>query len=175
MAFALKKNNFGGAVTEYRAAIKLAADPQQRAMLHTFLGDLLAEPGDNSNVKAAILEYQRAIEINCYGWAHNNLGLIWTSEGKNDDAIVEFEKATICEPKDENIQEKPGARAATKGSKCDNDRPGKPVAHRHSVFNALSNRPRRLKCGRRWRGMIVNAIANDAVCSSSIPDARVAI
>jgi tetratricopeptide (TPR) repeat protein len=104
LAFALKKNNFEGAVTEYRAAIKLAADPQQRAMLHTFLGDLLAEPGENSNVKAAILEYQRAIEINCYGWAHNNLGLIWTSEGKNDDAIVEFEKATICEPKDETFR-----------------------------------------------------------------------
>ena len=43
LAFALRQRSFGAAVTEYRAAIKLATDPQQRAMLHTFLGDFLRE------------------------------------------------------------------------------------------------------------------------------------
>lgn len=104
LAFALRKSNFDESVNEYRMAITLAADPRQRATLHTFLGDLLREPGENTNITAAILEYQNAIEINCYSWAHHNLGLIWKSQGKNDDAIAEFEKATICDPKDETLR-----------------------------------------------------------------------
>jgi tetratricopeptide (TPR) repeat protein len=100
LAFALRQRSFGAAVTEYRAAIKLATDPQQRAMLHTFLGDFLRETGENGNIEAAILEYRHAIEINCYSWAHNNLGSIWRSRGKINDAIAAFAKATTCEPKD---------------------------------------------------------------------------
>ena len=105
LAYALRHRSFDAAVTEYRAAIKLAADPKQRAMLHTFLGDFLRETGENSNLAAAILEYQHAIEINCYSWAHNNLGLIWRSQGKINDAIAEFDKATTCAPGDETFRE----------------------------------------------------------------------
>ncbi len=52
-------------VSEYREAIRLATqDPEQRAMLHTFLGDTLrARAGGSANLEGAILEYQRAIEI----------------------------------------------------------------------------------------------------------------
>ena len=58
LAFALRKSNFDESVNEYRMAITLAADPRQRATLHTFLGDMLREPGENTNITAAILEYQ---------------------------------------------------------------------------------------------------------------------
>jgi Flp pilus assembly protein TadD len=105
LAFALRQRSFGAAVSEYRAAIKLATDPQQRAMLHTFLGDFLRETGENGNIEAAILEYRQAIEINCYSWAHNNLGLISRSRSKIADAIAEFAKATTCEPKNKIFEE----------------------------------------------------------------------
>jgi tetratricopeptide (TPR) repeat protein len=104
LAFALKQRNFDEAVTEFRAAINLAIDPEHRAALHTFLGDFLRETGGDGNLEAAIAEYRHAIEINCYGWAHNNLGLVWSNQGKNDDAIAEFEKATICDPKDDTFR-----------------------------------------------------------------------
>jgi tetratricopeptide (TPR) repeat protein len=103
LAFALKKSNFDESVNEYRMAVTLSKDPRQRAMLHTFLGDLFNDSGPNTNFTAAILEYQNAIEIDCYGWAHHNLGQIWKSQGKNDDAIIEFEKAKICDPKDMSL------------------------------------------------------------------------
>jgi tetratricopeptide (TPR) repeat protein len=103
LAFALKQSNFDAAVSEFREAIRLATDPQQRAMLHTFLGDTLRD-GGSANLEAAILEYQRAIEINCYSWAHNNLGRIWQSQGRINDAIAEFAEATTCEPKDETFK-----------------------------------------------------------------------
>ncbi len=92
------------AITEYRTAIKLAIDPTQRAALHTFLGeflwDLWERAGKNGDLAPAIAEYRQAIEINCYSFAHNNLGAIWEKQGKIQDAIVEYEKAKSCEPKD---------------------------------------------------------------------------
>lgn len=105
LAFALRQRSSDAAVSEYRAAIKLATDPQQRAMLYTFLGDFLRETGENDNIEAAILEYRQAIDIKCYSWAHNNLGLIWRSRGKIADAIAEFTKATTCEPNDKIFEE----------------------------------------------------------------------
>jgi tetratricopeptide (TPR) repeat protein len=74
-------------------------------MLHTFLGDFLRETGENDAIEAAILEYRQAIDINCYSWAHNNLGLIWRSRGRIADAIAEFTKATTCEPNDKIFEE----------------------------------------------------------------------
>ena len=74
---------------------------EQRAALHTFLGDFLLEAtGGKNNHEAAIAEYRQAIAISCYSWAHNNLGLIWEKQGKIQDAISEFELARSCEPKD---------------------------------------------------------------------------
>ena len=105
LAFALGQSNFDAAVSEFRAAIRLATDPKQRAMLHTFLGDFLRDTGGSANLEAAILEYQRAIEINCYSWAQNNLGQIWRSQGRSNDAIAEFAEATTCEPKDKTFKE----------------------------------------------------------------------
>ena len=55
------------------------------------------------NLDEAVLEYRRAIELSCYGWAHHNLGLIHWRQGKNDDAIVEFQKATACDPEDKTL------------------------------------------------------------------------
>ena len=69
-------------------------------MLHTFLGDLLRDNRREQEPAKPLLEYRHAIETDCYGWAHNNLGQIWR-QGKNNDAITEFEKATTCDPKDE--------------------------------------------------------------------------
>jgi superkiller protein 3 len=88
------------AITEYRTAIKLAPGPKQQAELHTFLGDFLRDFGESGNLEPAIAEYQQAIGINCYSWAHNNLGAIWEKQGKIQDAIAEYEKAKSCEPKD---------------------------------------------------------------------------
>lgn len=88
------------AIAEYRTAIKLTIDPEQRAMLHTFLGDFLRLTRENDNFEPAIAEYQQAIEINCYSWAHNNLGFIWEEQDKVQDAIAEYEKAMSCEPND---------------------------------------------------------------------------
>ena len=101
LAYALAKQKPDEAVNEYRAAIKFAIDPEQRAALHTFLGDFLLEAtGGKNNHEAAIAEYRQAIAISCYSWAHNNLGLIWEKQGKIQDAISEFELARSCEPKD---------------------------------------------------------------------------
>jgi tetratricopeptide (TPR) repeat protein len=100
LAFALSQSNFDEAVAEYRTAIKLAIDPKQRAELHTFLGDFLWEQaGKDGDLEPAIAEYRQAIEINCYSWAHNNLGTIWEKQSKIHDAIAEYEKAMRCEPK----------------------------------------------------------------------------
>lgn len=108
LAFALRQRHLDEAiaeyrdeaVAEYREAIKFATDPKQRAMLHTFLGDFLRDTGGDGNLEPAIAEYRHAIEINCYGWAHNNLGLIWEKQDKIHDAIAEYEKAVSCEPND---------------------------------------------------------------------------
>lgn len=105
LAFALRQRNLDEAVSEYRAVIKLATDPKQRAMLHTSLGDFLRDTGENGNLEAAIAEYRHAIEINCYGWAHNNLGSIWRSRGRIDDAIAEFGEATTCDPEEKTFKE----------------------------------------------------------------------
>ena len=102
-----KHRKFDAAETEYRAAIELATDTKQLAMLHTYLGDVLRDKaGENGNLDEAVLEYRRAIAISrCYSWAHYNLGLIWRGQGKINDAIAEFDKATTCEPKDETFEE----------------------------------------------------------------------
>ena len=78
-------------------------------MLRTSLGDVLwGKAGGNGNLEATILEYQRAIAIvhpDCYSWAHYNLGLIWRGQGKINNAIAEFDKATTCDPKDETFKD----------------------------------------------------------------------
>lgn len=117
LAFALQRQrNFDAAATEYRGAIKVAEnpkkiekDPKKLAMLHTFLGDVLWETAvENGSLDEAAQEYRRAIRIivpDCYGWAHNNLGLIWRKQGKMNNAITEFDKAAACDPKDETFRE----------------------------------------------------------------------
>lgn len=96
-------------ITEYRAAIKLAIDPTQRAALHTFLGDFLKDlwlkAGNNDDLESAIAEYRQAIEISCYGWAHNNLGSIWEKQSNIEDAVAEYRKAKSCEPKEPTFEE----------------------------------------------------------------------
>jgi tetratricopeptide (TPR) repeat protein len=92
------------AITEYRAAIKFAVDPKQRAELHTFLGDFLRDYGEDGNLEPAIAEYKQAIAIHCYGWAHNNLGAIWRRQGKIRDGIDEFYQAAICDPKEDRFK-----------------------------------------------------------------------
>jgi tetratricopeptide (TPR) repeat protein len=105
LAYALNSQGlFDAAETEYRAAIDLAAATKQLAILHTYLGDVLRnKAGVTGNLDEAVLEYRRAIELSCYGWAHHNLGLIHWRQGKNDDAIVEFQKATACDPEDKTL------------------------------------------------------------------------
>lgn len=93
------------AIAEYRTAIELATGSEQRAMLHTFLGDFLRDFREDGNFEPAIAEYQQAIEIHRYSWAHNNLGLIWEKQGKIHDAIAEFEKAASFEPKESAFEE----------------------------------------------------------------------
>jgi tetratricopeptide (TPR) repeat protein len=106
LAYALnEQEQFDAAETEYRAAIELATATKQLALLHAYLGDVLRKKGrETGNFDEAVLEYRRAIELSCYGWAHHNLGLVWKSQGRTDDAIAEFEKATACDPKDETLR-----------------------------------------------------------------------
>lgn len=115
LGFALQKQqSFDAAIAEYRAAIEQAKDPEQLAMLHTFLGDVLVEQkkaGRNDNVDDAILEYRRAVEIiypRCYSWAHHNLGLIWYEQRKIAPAIAEFRNAADCDQ--EKNQENPAIK-----------------------------------------------------------------
>jgi len=103
LAYALQRQrNFNAAANEYRAAITHATNAKQRAMLHTFIGDVLrATAGENGNLDEAVQGYRNAIEIvypDCYGWAHHNLGRIRQDQGKMNDAIAEFDKAATCEP-----------------------------------------------------------------------------
>lgn len=107
LAYALqKKGSFGEALTEYRAAIRYTTDEEQLATLHSKIGDLFRErPGENDQLENAIAEYRRAIEINDYSWAHHNLGLIWRSQGKIDDAIAEFRNAIRLDGKNETMME----------------------------------------------------------------------
>jgi tetratricopeptide (TPR) repeat protein len=70
-------------------------------MLYTSIGDALRDrAGKNGNLDAAIVEYRNAIAINCFSWAHNNLGFIWEKQDKIQDAIAEYEKAMSCDPND---------------------------------------------------------------------------
>jgi tetratricopeptide (TPR) repeat protein len=108
LAFALqRKHSFDAALTEYRAAIDCTTDKEQLVMLHTSLGDVLREKaGENDDLEDAIAEYRRAIEIDQrYGWAHNNLGLVWRDRGKIDDAIAEFRNARHFDPENETMKE----------------------------------------------------------------------
>jgi tetratricopeptide (TPR) repeat protein len=107
LAYSLQEQgNFDDALTEYRTAIGYTTDKEQIATLHTKIGDLFRnQPGENDHIENAIAEYQRAIEINDYNWAHHNLGLIWRSQGKIDDAIAEFRNATRLGEKNETIKE----------------------------------------------------------------------
>lgn len=102
LAYALQaQSKFGDAVNEYRAAIEHARNAKDRAMLYTSIGDALRDQaGENGNFDAAIAEYRRAIDINCFSWAHNNLGVIWEKQDKIQDAIAEYEKAMSCKPDD---------------------------------------------------------------------------
>ncbi len=100
LAYALQHYDSDASLTEYRAAIEHTTDTKQLAMLRTSLGDVLSKTPGEHNLEAAILEYQRAVAIinpKCYGWAHNNLGLIWRNQGKTNDAIAEFRKAVDCD------------------------------------------------------------------------------
>ena len=90
-------------ITEFRAAIKRAADPKQRAVLHTFLGDFLRDYSGDGNLEPAIAEYKQAIAIYCYGWAHYKLGDIWRGQKKIRDGIDEFYQAAICDPKEDQF------------------------------------------------------------------------
>lgn len=102
LASALQKQfKFDAAIDEYRAAIVYATNVRDRAMLHTYVGDVLRDQaGENGNLEPAIAEYQQAIAIDCYGWAHNNLGRLWRGQGKIRDGIDEFYQAAICDPKE---------------------------------------------------------------------------
>ena len=102
LAYALQsQSKFDDAVNEYRAAIEHATNAKDRAMLYTSIGDALRDrAGKNGNLDAAIVEYRNAIAINCFSWAHNNLGFIWEKQDKIQDAIAEYEKAMSCDPND---------------------------------------------------------------------------
>lgn len=102
LASALQKQDmFDAAIDEYRAAVAHATNDRDRAMLHTYVGDVLRDQaGKDGNLEPAIAEYQLAIAINCYGWAHNNLGVLWRRQGKIRDGIDEFYQAAICDPKE---------------------------------------------------------------------------
>jgi superkiller protein 3 len=106
LAHALRmQREFDASETEYRAAIELATDTKQLAILHTYLGSVLWDKaGKNGNLDEAVLEYRRAIELSCYGWAHYNLGEVWRGQGKIKDALAQFDKASTCEPKDETLE-----------------------------------------------------------------------
>jgi tetratricopeptide (TPR) repeat protein len=100
-----KENKFDAAVNEYRAALVHATNAKDRAMLHTYVGDVLRDQaGNNGNLEPAIAEYQQAIAINCYGWAHYNLGRIWRGQGKIREGIDEFYQAAICDPKEADFR-----------------------------------------------------------------------
>jgi tetratricopeptide (TPR) repeat protein len=110
LAYALQRQrNFNAAANEYRAAITHATNAKQRAMLHTFIGDVLeANKGEYGNIDEAVQEYRNAVEIvypDCYGWAHHNLGRIRQDQGKMNDAIAEFDKAATCEPENPTFRD----------------------------------------------------------------------
>jgi len=103
LAYALQRqHNFNAAANEYRAAITHATNAKQRAMLHTFVGDVLrANRGENGYLDEAAREYRNAIETvypDCYGWAHHNLGRVRQEQGRMSDALAELDRAAACEP-----------------------------------------------------------------------------
>lgn len=100
LAYALKtQRRFEEAIDEYRAAIVYATSGRNRAMLYTSVGDVLREQaGKSGDLEPAIAEYRRAADIDCYGWAHNNLGLVLEDQGKVQDAATEYEMAMSCGP-----------------------------------------------------------------------------
>lgn len=97
------RNRFDEAVAEYRFAIERTTDPWQRAQLYTFVGNALLsqrKAGQNDNLESAKKAYQSAIEIvqpDCYSWAHNGLGMIWTDLRKSGNALAEFRNARQCD------------------------------------------------------------------------------
>jgi tetratricopeptide (TPR) repeat protein len=95
------------ALDSYRAAIGCAKDPHQLAMLHTSVGNILKQmAGANGNLDGAIAEFRRALGSDPdYYWAHNNLGLIWDSQGKIEEAIAEFRSATKIYPEMEDMKD----------------------------------------------------------------------
>jgi tetratricopeptide (TPR) repeat protein len=108
LAYALQREaKFDDAVAHYRAAIDCTNNPRQRAILHTYIGDVLKQKaGAGGNMDGAIAEYRQAIGIDQeYYWAHNNLGLILLDQGRIDDAIVEFRSATKTYPEIEGIRD----------------------------------------------------------------------
>lgn len=95
------QRKFDAAVSEYRAALAHATNAKDRAMLHTYVGDVLRVQADENGIlEPAIAEYQQAIAIHCYGWAHYNLGDLWRGQGKIRDGIDEFYQAAICDPQE---------------------------------------------------------------------------
>lgn len=123
LAYALKtQRRFEEAIQQYRAAIKYATTDRNRAMLYTSVGDVLREQaGQSGDLEPAIAEYRRAADLDCYGWAHNNLGRIIEDQGKAQDAATEYEKAISCEPHAEfeenlkRVRPKQEAAAVTTG------------------------------------------------------------
>jgi tetratricopeptide (TPR) repeat protein len=99
----LKKSDYDGALAEFRVAIDTTNVPRNLAILHTWIGDVLAlKVGAEGEFDEIIAEYQRAIEIDStYSWAHNNLGMILRDQGKLDDAIAEFGAAKLAAPKND--------------------------------------------------------------------------
>ncbi len=89
---------------EYRVAIACTNDRNQLAMLHTSIGDVLRQKaGAGGNMDDAIAEYHAIVIDPDYYWAHDNLGLIWLDQGKLDEAIAEFRRATRIIPEIEGF------------------------------------------------------------------------
>ncbi len=100
-----EQNKLDEALAEYRVALDCTRAPRELANLHVSIGDVLKLKG-GADLDGAIAEYRRAIDIDpAYSWAHNNLGLIWSDQGRLDDALAEFRKAAAAEPNNETLKE----------------------------------------------------------------------
>jgi tetratricopeptide (TPR) repeat protein len=83
------------AINEFKKALSL--DPNN-ADIHMALGNAYAEPVVNKYDKA-VAEYRLAIKIKPdLAWAHRNIGLIYWSQKKLDQALLELHEALAINP-----------------------------------------------------------------------------
>jgi curved DNA-binding protein CbpA len=100
---ALSRNQLGEALTQFRAAVELAPDEADH---HAMLGwaTYVAVPDKASAAPAARDHLRRALEKNeRSALAHLLLGRVARMEGQDNDALAHLRRATMLQPRNEEI------------------------------------------------------------------------